>query len=211
VTTQRRPSQSRAARQHDSRAPTRALDEVVSALRRRDPAARRELEPLLRRDLRRQVHRLVRAARAQGAALDAAAIVEDALGEVLDGGLGPAGDNDHLMAAVAPLLRGVVVRHARAERAGRAPGRPVASSRDPAGLDLLRLDRALRRLAALDPGASRLAEARLFGGLSTAEAAQAAGVDTEAARQEWRFARTWIFRDMARRGDPRRTARGGAR
>jgi RNA polymerase sigma factor (sigma-70 family) len=63
-------------------------------------------------------------------------------------------------------------------------------------LDLIELDQALRELAALDPGKSRLVELRFFGGLTAAEAASVMGVSESTVTREWRLARAWLHRRL---------------
>ncbi len=63
-------------------------------------------------------------------------------------------------------------------------------------VDLLALDQALERLAALDPAQARLVELRFFGGLSVEEAAEALGVSTATAGRDFRSARAFLAREL---------------
>lgn len=63
--------------------------------------------------------------------------------------------------------------------------------------ELLALDAALGRLAALSPRQAQLVEARFFGGLSMPETALALGVSESTALREWRLARAWLARELA--------------
>ena len=62
--------------------------------------------------------------------------------------------------------------------------------------DLLALDEALSRLAALDPRKSQVVELRYFGGLSAEEAAEALGVSEITVKREWLKARAWLYREL---------------
>jgi DNA-directed RNA polymerase specialized sigma24 family protein len=64
----------------------------------------------------------------------------------------------------------------------------------PRDIELLRLDAALNRLAALDPVKARLVELRHFGGLTTGEAARVLGVSRATINREWSLARAWLYR-----------------
>ncbi len=64
-------------------------------------------------------------------------------------------------------------------------------------VDLLALDDALERLAALDPLKARLVELRYFAGLSIPEAAEALGVSPATVGREWAVARMWLRRELA--------------
>jgi RNA polymerase sigma-70 factor (ECF subfamily) len=180
---------------HGSQQKTRGLTDLISALRMRDPAAQEELAPLLRRQLRRQVTRMCRAGPCDRRDVDVTEVVEQALLGVFEGWSAAVPHRSLLMAAAAPILRQILVRQARAAQTGRWVG----------GLDIVGLDQALTRLSGLDQRSSRVAEMRLFGGLSSAEVAEALSVPATTARREWRFARTWVYRELSRQDQPLRT------
>jgi DNA-directed RNA polymerase specialized sigma24 family protein len=62
---------------------------------------------------------------------------------------------------------------------------------------LLELHDALERLAAEEPTAARVVEARAFAGLSVEEAAAALGMSRDTAYREWAFARAWLATALA--------------
>ena len=64
------------------------------------------------------------------------------------------------------------------------------------GPDLIALDDALAALAQFDPRKSQVVELRFFGGLSLEEAAEALHVSGETVARDWRFAKTWILREL---------------
>ena len=66
--------------------------------------------------------------------------------------------------------------------------------------DLLWLDQALDRLAAIDPLAMRTVEARYFAGLSIEETAEALGVGRTTVTRRWRWARAWLLAELGGRG-----------
>ena len=175
------------------------MADLISAARMRDPAAQDELASLLRRELRRQVTRLFRVERRDRREVDVTEIVEQAMIGVFEGWSPALPHRSELMAVTAPILRQVLVRWARG-----VPDRGRVG-----GLDVVRLDRALTQLALLDPRSSRVAEMRLFGGLSTTAVAEALSLPASTARREWRFARTWVYRELERRdrSTPKRPVR----
>jgi RNA polymerase sigma factor (sigma-70 family) len=63
--------------------------------------------------------------------------------------------------------------------------------------DLLALDEALDRLAALDPDKASVVELRFFGGCSVEETADSLGVSPATVNRHWRSARAWLFRELA--------------
>ena len=63
-------------------------------------------------------------------------------------------------------------------------------------VDVIALDDALGRLAAIDPQKARLVDLRYFAGLSIPEAAAALGVSPATVGREWAIARMWLRRDL---------------
>jgi hypothetical protein len=57
---------------------------------------------------------------------------------------------------------------------------------------VLSLDELLTRLGEEDAIAARVAHFHLFGGLSVAEAGEAAGISRAAAYRNWKYARAWL-------------------
>ena len=64
------------------------------------------------------------------------------------------------------------------------------------GLDVLALDRALDRLAALDPHQAKVVELRYFGGLTVEETAEALGISPATVKRHWTLARAWLRREL---------------
>jgi RNA polymerase sigma factor (sigma-70 family) len=71
---------------------------------------------------------------------------------------------------------------------------------DRADVDLVGLDEALRALAAADPRKGQVVELRFFGGLSVEETAEALGVSRQTVIRDWRLSRSWLLRELSRRG-----------
>jgi DNA-directed RNA polymerase specialized sigma24 family protein len=70
------------------------------------------------------------------------------------------------------------------------------------GVEVLALDDALSSLVKIDPRKSRVVELRFFGGLSVEETAEVLQVSPETVLRDWRMAKTWLFRELSRLGDP---------
>jgi RNA polymerase sigma factor (sigma-70 family) len=64
--------------------------------------------------------------------------------------------------------------------------------------ELVALDDAMQGLAALHPRRCRVVELRYFGGMNNREAAEVLGVSEATVQREWRFARAWLYRELAR-------------
>ena len=119
----------------------------------------------------------------------------------------------HFFALSARLMRRILVDLARArgyqKRGGGAPTMCLddAEAAMPVRPDeVVALDEALERLAAMDPRRSQVVELRFFGGLSVEETAEVLQVSRHTVMRDWTLARTWLFREL-RRGatgdDPR--------
>jgi len=109
----------------------------------------------------------------------------------------------HFFAIAAHMMRRILVDHARAHGAAkRGAGVTVpleAEADDVADLpstDLLALDAALDKLAALDPRQSQLVELRFFGGLTVEETAAVLRVAPITVKRDWLLARTWLYREL---------------
>jgi RNA polymerase sigma factor (TIGR02999 family) len=100
-------------------------------------------------------------------------------------------------------MRQVLVDHARARGSRKRGGGlarveldDAAAASLPARLDVLALDQALDRLAALDPRKARVVELRFFGGLSATETADVLGVSADTVKRDLRFAKLWLLREL---------------
>jgi RNA polymerase sigma factor (TIGR02999 family) len=108
----------------------------------------------------------------------------------------------HFFGIAAQQMRRILVDHARAHRAAKRGGGATIplSNIDVAGsppeVDVLELETALEKLAALDPRQSRLVELRFFGGLSVEETATVLGVAPITVKRDWALARAWLYREL---------------
>jgi RNA polymerase sigma factor (sigma-70 family) len=65
-------------------------------------------------------------------------------------------------------------------------------------VDLVLLDDALNRLAALDARQAQVVEMRFFAGLGVAETAVALGVSEKTVKRDWAAAKAWLHRELTR-------------
>lgn len=118
----------------------------------------------------------------------------------------------HFLAVAALAMRRVLLHHAEKRRAEKRGGGVTRVTLDEAQLqgddrsaDVLAVDEALRRLAAMDADKARLVELRYFGGMTSEECAEALGVSQRTVEREWRFARAWLRADLDRGEAPDRS------
>lgn len=102
----------------------------------------------------------------------------------------------------AKAMRNILVDHARGRgRQKRGGGWERVTLEGLGGdgtdaLDMLALDEAMNRLAAMDERKARLVELRFFAGLSSEDAAKVLGISRSTAAEEWRMARAWLYREL---------------
>jgi RNA polymerase sigma factor (TIGR02999 family) len=109
----------------------------------------------------------------------------------------------HFFGVAAKAMRHILVDYARAKNSGKrgwqnrvSLGAATAISSDRSS-ELIALDDALTTLQSLDERKSRVVELRFFGGLTNEEMAEVLQISTETVKRDWRFARTWLLRELA--------------
>ena len=109
----------------------------------------------------------------------------------------------HFCAIAAHSMRQILIERARARGAAKRGGARPRVTLDEAlvagndrSIDLLALDEALERLAALDPEQARLVELRFFGGLTVEETAEAMNISPATVKRHWTVAKAWLSREL---------------
>lgn len=161
-----------------------ALDQVLSTLYH-------ELHSMARRQLAGQ----------HGRTLDATALVHEAYLKVIGRSSAQFDDRAHFFAYAATAMRSVVVDYARQRMAQKRGGdlhRVTDLPEELAGgmrvdEELLGLDTALNRLAAVDERLARVVEMRYFAGLSEVEIAAVLNRSERSIRRDWQKARLFLL------------------
>ena len=112
-------------------------------------------------------------------------------------------DRLQFYAVAARVMRHILVDHARSharqKRGGGAQQIPfdeaVMVGAEPSS-DLLELDEALTRLAAIDPRKSQVIELLFFGGLTYEESAAALNISPATLHRDLTMAKAWLHREM---------------
>ncbi len=112
-------------------------------------------------------------------------------------------DRTHFFGVAAHLMRQVLVEHARSRKALKRDGEKVPIEEDmaiavPESDDLIALDQALGKLAAIDERQGRIVELRYFAGLTITETATLLGISEKTVKRDWVLARTWLHREISR-------------
>ncbi len=176
-----------------------------------DRQALDRLIPIVYAELRRQAARYMRFERS-GHTLETADLIHEAYLRLIDQTNVQWKNRAHFYAISATLMRRILVDHARRQhrvkRGGSAVTVPLQEELLPAGkrwhTDLLELDLALTRLAAIDGRQSQIVELRCFSGLTIEDTAAVIGVSPTTVKDEWNLAKAWLRREIA--GDRRRDA-----
>ncbi len=178
---------------------------ILSAVEGGDPHAAGQLFPLVYAELRQlAAQRLAR--ERPGQTLDATALVHEAFLRLVDVEQAQRWNSRrHCFAAAAEAMCRILVERARARGSRkRGGGRErldledisVASPERPE--DLLALDEALTRLAAVEPQAAELVHLRYFAGRTMSEAAELLGLSLRGAHRLWAYAKAWLLQELER-------------
>ncbi len=185
------------------------VTQILTAIQAGDPKAAAELLPLVYDELRRLAAARL-AGEKPGQTLQPTALVHEAYLRLV----GPEPDQHwngrgHFFAAAAEAMRRILVEAARRKKAEKRGGGGLARH-DPDALDipapeipedLVALDEALTRLAAVDGTAAELVHLRFFAGLSIPDAAEVLGISPRTADRLWAYARAWLHQEV--QGRPR--------
>ncbi len=177
------------------------INDILRAAQAGDGTAAKELAALLYDELREMARREMSRERSSHT-LQPTALVNEVYVRLVGGRDITFADRESFFAAAATAIRRVLVDHARRRgREKRGGGRlqvpleglDVADPFEPfEDEELLALDDALAKLAAMDPTKARIVELRFFAGLSIEELVAAIGVSESTIRREWRLARAWL-------------------
>jgi RNA polymerase sigma factor (TIGR02999 family) len=174
-----------------------------------------ELMPLVYDELRRIAAGYVRGER-PGQTIQATALVNEAFVRMAGERARHFNGRTHFLAIAALSMRQILVQRARARDALKRGGGPQRVTLDddnlkaaahaggafrppetaPDDIDVLALDEALSRLAALDADLARLVELRYFGGLTVEEVADVMGTSPATVKRQWALARAWLKRAL---------------
>jgi|SRR5215831_8313712 len=172
---------------------------ILSAIEQGDPHAAAELLPLVYDELRRLAAEQM-AHEKPGQTLEATALVHEAWIRLTGGRQYE--DRRHFFRAAAKAMRRLLVDRARAKGADKRGGgrRSVELAEwhqvEQIPDQVLELNEALERFAAMEPRKAELVTLRFFGGLSMPEAAAAMGVSLPTAERWWAFARSWLYTEL---------------
>lgn len=166
------------------------------ALNRLIPVVYPELRRIARQHIARQQH---------DHTLESAALANEAYLKLIRAHGLHCQNRAHFFALCAQMIRRILVDYARKRRyakrggdAERVPLEEALLGTRALGVEVLALDDALLSLSRIDPRKSRVVELRYFGGLSVEETADVLHVSPETVMRDWKMAKSWLFRELAR-------------
>jgi RNA polymerase sigma factor (TIGR02999 family) len=177
---------------------------LLARLKSGDREALDRLMPIVHDELRRLARAHMRRERSEHT-LQATALAHEAYMRMVDLDRIDWRDRAHFFAVAAGVMRRILIDHARRRKAQRRGGgaRHVPLEEglllaDDRPEELLALDEALERLAAVDPRQARIVELRFFGGLGVEEAAAVMDISPRTVKREWAVARAWLRAELGR-------------
>lgn len=180
-------------------APSHQVTELLARWNRGEVAAREALIPVVYEELHRLAGRYL-ARENPGHTLQTTALVHEAYLRLASRNCRHFADRTHFFAVAAKLMRNILIDHARMRRAAKRGHNKVRVvledvdqlSAPSEAVDLVGLDEALNRLAALDPKQVTIVELRFFAGLSIEETALALHMSSATVKRHWLAAKTWV-------------------
>ncbi len=187
-----------------------SIQALLAGSQRDDQKSIDHLTSLLYDELRRIARQRMRRERSDHT-LRTTALVNEAYLRLVGSGDVSISSRVHFLAIASQQMRRILVDHARhrgrAKRGGDAPHVALlddvdgqATEINPTEMaldDVLVINDALERLAALDTRKARMVELHLFGGLTYAELAEAMTVSAATVHRELRLGRAWLRRSLA--------------
>lgn len=181
------------------------ITELIGQARSGDRQAGNDLFAALYGELKR----LARSQLAGGdAPLHATSLVHEAYCKLARGADVAINDREHFYAVASRVMRQIVVDHVRSRDAKRRGGdvridaldtgaMRIAAVEPAGGDDVLTLDRALDRLAALDAQLAKVVELRFYGGLELTEISALLDRSERSLKRDWRRARAFLYSEIA--------------
>ena len=185
---------------------TADISALLTAWNQGDPQALDNLVEAFYPDLRRIARHYIRR-RGSGQSLESASIANETYLKLVHSRGIQCESRTHFLALCALMIRRILVDHARRRGYAKRGGGTIQVTLDEASVrdasppfELLALDQALTSLSRIDARKSRVVEMRYFGGLSVEESAEVLQVAPETVKRDWKFAKAWLYRELAARG-----------
>jgi len=180
------------------------ITQVLERIQNGESSAAEALLPLVYEELRKlAAHKM--AQEKPGQTFQATELVHEAYLRLVDVEQRQRWDGrGHFFAAAAEAMRRILVERARRKKAAKHGGgrrrldaEKVALAAPEQEDDLVAIDEALDRLAAIDPVKAELVKLRYFAGLTIEGCAEALGISCATAKRYWAYSRVWLFEQVS--------------
>lgn len=165
-------------------------------------SALEEMFPLVMHELRRMAHAHMRKEGA-GHTLQTTALINEAYLKLIKQKDQKWQNRTHFFAVASKVMRHILLDYARTRTRDKRGGGAIHVEFDDAtnisyerSEEIIALDDALTRLAAIDPLKSRIVEMRHFGGMSVEETAEALEIAPITVMRHWSMAKAWLRREI---------------
>ena len=189
--------------------PTGQITQLLQAWNEGDQGAIEKLVPLVYDELHHLARRYMADERPEHT-LQTTELVNEAYMRLVDSAHASWESRAHFFGVCAQVMRRILVDWARSRQAQKRGGGLRALDFQEAvavealtmakheTTDLLAIDDALKSLTAVDQRKGQVVEMRFFGGLSVKETAEVLKVSPETVQRDWRFAKSWLRRELSR-------------
>jgi RNA polymerase sigma factor (TIGR02999 family) len=167
-----------------------------------DPAALEKVTQLVYQELKRLAHRYMQR-QSPDHTLQTTALVHEAYLRLASDDEPGFANRTHFLAVAAKAMRQILVDHARASlRQKRGAGVKAVELDEIASLspeptrEIIDLNDALEKLAALDVRKAQVVELKYFGGLKLEEIAEVLKVSEVTVRRDWTFSKAWLYAEL---------------
>jgi RNA polymerase sigma-70 factor (ECF subfamily) len=190
---------------HMSDSPGKQITELLDAASQGDAEAHQTLWSLIYTELHTLAKRQM-VSEKPGRTLQPTALVHEAYMRLLGNGAAEWANRRQFFAAAANVMRHIRVDDARMRKrlkrgGGEQPrelieGLAAVFEQDPT--EVLAVDEALKRLQEKDHRKAEIVQLRYFAGMTVDETAAALEVSSSTVEKEWRLAKAWLYRELAK-------------
>lgn len=177
---------------------------MLDAIAQGDSHAAKDLLPIVYDQLRALAHAQMAHEKA-GLTLQPTALVHEAYLRLVGGSNVKWNSRGHFFGAAAQAMRRILVEAARSRKQLKRGGNRSRVELeegmavfDPNDIDFEELDKVLTRLEAMDARKGQVVMLRYFAGLGVEETAEALGVSPATVKNDWAYARAWLFKELSR-------------
>ncbi|MBK7709159.1 MAG: sigma-70 family RNA polymerase sigma factor [Acidobacteria bacterium] len=179
------------------------ITELLMSWSNGEEMALEQLMPVVYDELRRIARRLMRGQNSEHT-YQTTDLIHEAYLKLVDNNEKQWQNRAHFFGVASRAMRHILVDYARAKQSQKRGGKARAVTLDETAVisndvsgEIVALNAALENLGKLDGRKVQVVEMKFFGGLTTEEIAEVLKMSPETVKRDWRFARTWLRRELA--------------